>query len=251
MNSFVVINPFRFGALALDESFADRADERAELASDIRNGQDVVVVAPRRLRQVLPRLERGTGAGSSDGRAGRPGRSDDDADQGAARGRARRARSTNRSPRRSSGSERAALAPFRRLQVQPTVTIDPEDGSLLLQLRRRRRDRPISTRRWSACFTCRPSSAGQARRRTALVIDEFQEIVEIDPQLPQPDARRSSSSSPRSPTSTSAASATSWSRSSATPTSRSGAAPRRSSWGRSIPSPSRPSSSSRFHGTGK
>src|SRR3954469_26060236 len=41
-------NPFLFGTLALDESFADRRSEIEELASDIRNGQDVVVFAPRR-----------------------------------------------------------------------------------------------------------------------------------------------------------------------------------------------------------
>src|ERR1700754_3697364 len=41
-------NPFRFGALALDEAFADREREIAELAADMRNGQDVVVFAPRR-----------------------------------------------------------------------------------------------------------------------------------------------------------------------------------------------------------
>ena len=41
-------NPFRFGALAIDDAFADRDAEVAELASDIRNGQDVVVFAPRR-----------------------------------------------------------------------------------------------------------------------------------------------------------------------------------------------------------
>jgi len=41
-------NPFRFGALALDEAFTDRDEEIAELAADMRNGQDVVVFAPRR-----------------------------------------------------------------------------------------------------------------------------------------------------------------------------------------------------------
>src|ERR671938_413787 len=42
-------NPFRFGALARDEAFTDRAEEIAELLSDARNGQDVVIFAPRRL----------------------------------------------------------------------------------------------------------------------------------------------------------------------------------------------------------
>jgi hypothetical protein len=41
-------NPFRFGDLALDEAFTDRRDELKELTSDIRNGQNVVVFAPRR-----------------------------------------------------------------------------------------------------------------------------------------------------------------------------------------------------------
>ena len=42
------VNPFRFGALALDEAFTDRKAEIAELEADVRNGQDVVVFAPRR-----------------------------------------------------------------------------------------------------------------------------------------------------------------------------------------------------------
>jgi uncharacterized protein len=41
-------NPFRYGALALDEAFTDRKDEIRELEADIRNGQDVVLFAPRR-----------------------------------------------------------------------------------------------------------------------------------------------------------------------------------------------------------
>src|SRR3954449_9452403 len=48
MSRQIKTNPFRFGALALDEAFADREDELAELTRDIRNGQDVVILAPRR-----------------------------------------------------------------------------------------------------------------------------------------------------------------------------------------------------------
>src|SRR5207344_692856 len=40
--------PFVFGDLALDEAFTDREDEVAELTSDMRNGQNVLVYAPRR-----------------------------------------------------------------------------------------------------------------------------------------------------------------------------------------------------------
>lgn len=41
-------NPFRFGDLALDHFFTDRDAELAELTADIRNGQNVVIFAPRR-----------------------------------------------------------------------------------------------------------------------------------------------------------------------------------------------------------
>src|SRR3954447_13807006 len=43
-----VANPFRFGALARDDAFTDRKGEIAELVADARNGQDVVIFAPRR-----------------------------------------------------------------------------------------------------------------------------------------------------------------------------------------------------------
>src|SRR2546421_11632206 len=41
-------NPFRFGALALDDAFADRQSELRELKADALAGQDVVLFAPRR-----------------------------------------------------------------------------------------------------------------------------------------------------------------------------------------------------------
>src|SRR5919198_4896902 len=41
-------NPFHYGALALDDAFTDRDAEISELKSDAVNGQDVVIVAPRR-----------------------------------------------------------------------------------------------------------------------------------------------------------------------------------------------------------
>jgi AAA+ ATPase superfamily predicted ATPase len=41
-------NPFKYGPIALDDSFTDRASEVAELSADALNGQDVVIFAPRR-----------------------------------------------------------------------------------------------------------------------------------------------------------------------------------------------------------
>ena len=42
------MNPFRYGALAFDDSFTNRTLEIAEIGADMRNGQDVVIFAPRR-----------------------------------------------------------------------------------------------------------------------------------------------------------------------------------------------------------
>ena len=42
------LNPFRFGNVVIDE-FADRESELAEVEADMRNGQDLVIFAPRRL----------------------------------------------------------------------------------------------------------------------------------------------------------------------------------------------------------
>ncbi|MFL5927096.1 MAG: AAA family ATPase [Gaiellaceae bacterium] len=41
-------NPFTYGDLASDESFTDRDEELGRLKSDVRNGQNVAVIAPRR-----------------------------------------------------------------------------------------------------------------------------------------------------------------------------------------------------------
>src|SRR6478735_4431499 len=43
-----MMNPFKYGPIALDESFTDRDAEVTELSTDALNGQDVVIFAPRR-----------------------------------------------------------------------------------------------------------------------------------------------------------------------------------------------------------
>ena len=80
-------NPFRFGALALDEAFTDREREIAELRTDVLNGQDVVVFAPRRFGKSS--LIWRVAASSWSGGARRPLRPDDGADEGAVRREAR------------------------------------------------------------------------------------------------------------------------------------------------------------------
>ncbi len=41
-------NPFRYGGVALDDAFTDRAAELAELVADMRSGHKVAIISPRR-----------------------------------------------------------------------------------------------------------------------------------------------------------------------------------------------------------
>jgi hypothetical protein len=179
MNSLVV-NPFHFGALALDESFTDRADERVELASDIRNGQDVVVVARRRLGKSSLAWSAAQ-AVSSDGVLV----AQVDLMTTPNKERLAAALADTIFEQIASTLERAkesALAPFRRLQVQPTVTIE-EDGSYSFSFGVGERPADIDAT-LERLFRLPGELAGGRGRRAALVIDEFQQIVEIDPRLP-------------------------------------------------------------------
>lgn len=175
-------NPFRFGALALDESFADREDERAELVSDIRNGQDVVVFAPRR-------CGKSSLAWSAAQTLAREGVLVAQVDLMTTPTKERLAAALARSifETITSPLERIrerALAPFRGLQIQPTVTVDPEDGSLSFSFAAERGEADVDAT-LERLLQLPAELGGAGKRRTALVMDEFQEIVDVDPGLPK------------------------------------------------------------------
>jgi len=181
MSNSPIGNPFRFGALALDEAFADRDRERAELVSDIRNGQDVVIFAPRRYGKsslVWSAAQALAGEGILVAQV----------DLMTTPTKERLAAALARSiyEQIASPLERMrekALAPFRGLQVQPTVTIEP-DGSLAFSFAVGRADADLDAT-LERLLQLPAELGGGGRRRTALVLDEFQEIVEVDPNLPR------------------------------------------------------------------
>lgn len=175
-------NPFRYGALALDEAFADRESELAELVADIRNGQDVVIFAPRRygksslLWRAAGELTRRRVLVATVDLMTTPNK------QKLAEKLAGEIFEQIASP-----LERArerALAPFRSLRIQPVVTIDPGDGSLSFSFGIGKEPADIDATLERLLEL--PGELGAARnRRVALVLDEFQEVVEIDPGLPK------------------------------------------------------------------
>jgi uncharacterized protein len=174
-------NPFQYGALALDEAFTDRDGEIAELTSDIRNGQDVVLFAPRRygksslIWRVVQRLVRqGVLVGQID-LMSTPTRE---------KFAERLAKTVHDEMATRLYRARERLGVFAGLRVTPTITVSPADGSVAFRFDARAgRDDIHAT--LEELFAL-PGRIGAGRgRRVALVFDEFQEVAEIDPALPK------------------------------------------------------------------
>jgi uncharacterized protein len=175
-------NPFRYGALAFDEAFTDRERELRELKSDIRNGQDVVIFAPRRygksslvLRAVAELRRQGVLTAQ--------------VDLMTAPTREKLAEKLAKSIHEGIATpafraREKALSVFRGLRITPTVTIDPEDTSVSFGFEPGRA--PADIQATLERLLTLPGELAKERNRTvALVLDEFQEVVDIDPDLPK------------------------------------------------------------------
>ncbi len=175
-------NPFSFGSLALDDAFADREDEVAELTSDIRNGQDVVVFAPRRCGK-SSLIWRVAGVLAAE----RVLVAQVDLMKTPTKESLAAALAKSIYEEIASPLERAkerALAPFRSLQLQPAISVNPSDGSFSFSFGVAQTPADIDATLERLLEL--PAELGSSRsRRTALVMDEFQEIVEIDPSMPK------------------------------------------------------------------
>ncbi len=175
-------NPFRFGALALDEAFADREAELAELEADALNGQDVVLFAPRRygksslIWRVAQRLisERALVAQVNLMTTPTPARLAE-----------RLAKTIHEDIASPLFRARERLRVFQGLRVAPTITVDPGDGSLSFGFAGGSAGDGDITATIERLLELPGQLAGERQRRVVLVLDEFQEVVEIDPGLPR------------------------------------------------------------------
>ena len=175
-------NPFRYGALAFDEAFTDRERELRELKSDIRNGQDVVVFAPRRygksslvLRALLDLRRQGVLSAQVDLMTA-------PTKEKLAEKLAKAIHEGIASPLYR--ARERALGVFRGLRITPTVTIDPEDSSVSFGFEPGRAPADVDAT-VERLLTLPGELAADRGRVVALVLDEFQEVVEIDPNLPK------------------------------------------------------------------
>ena len=176
-------NPFNFGDLAVDAGFADREQELAELTADLANGQNVVVFAPRRY-----------------GKSSLVWRATQDV---VSRNRVLVAQ-VDLMLTATKEQLAAALAkaiyediatPLFRvrervghivsgLRIAPIVTVDPQTGELGFSFRAGHERADVDAT-LEGLFELPAKLAAERRRRVAIVFDEFQEIVDIDPDLPR------------------------------------------------------------------
>jgi hypothetical protein len=175
-------NPFNFGDIAFDAGFADRRQELAELTVDIRNGQNVVVFAPRRY-----------GKSSLVRRAA----------QSLVVRREVLVAQVDLMLTATKEQLAAALAkaiydeiatPLFRvrermsqvvsgLRIAPVVTVDPQTGELSFTFRAGHERADVDAT-LEALFELPATLAAARGKRVAIVFDEFQEILSLDPRLP-------------------------------------------------------------------
>ena len=174
-------NPFRFGALALDDAFTDREAEIAELESDVENGQDVVVFAPRRYGKssLVWRVAQRLGA-----KAVLVAQVDLMTTPTKEKLAEKLARTIHDDLASALFRAKERLNVFRGLRIVPTVTVDPLSGSFAFSFQAGRAPEDVDATLEELLRL--PAQLGAEReRRVALVLDEFQEIVDIDRNLPK------------------------------------------------------------------
>jgi hypothetical protein len=175
------LNPFTFGDLAFDESFTDREDEVRELAADMRNGQNVLVYAPRRygksslvLRAAQEALRERVLVGYCDLMR-------TPTKERLAAALAKTIYADIASPVDQALEKAASL--FRGLRVVPSMEVDPTDGSLRFGFAAGRRKQDIDET-IERLLELPAELAAERKRRVVLVLDEFQEVIALDRQFP-------------------------------------------------------------------
>ena len=175
-------NPFRFGDLAVDAGFADREQELSELRSDMVNGQNVVVFAPRRYgksslvwrvaqevlsknRVLVAQVDLMLTATKEQLAAALAKAIYEDIATPLFRVRERVAHVVS------------------GLRIAPIVTVDPQTGELGFSFRAGHERADVDAT-LQALFELPAKLAADRRRRVAIVFDEFQEILAIDSRLP-------------------------------------------------------------------
>ena len=180
-----ISNPFYYGDLALDDAFTDRASELKSLEADLRNGQNVALIAPRRygksslVRRATQRLA-ATGVLVAE------------VDLMKTPTKEKLASALARSIYRDLAKGKAVKAKeqakdqlkmFAGLRIAPVITVNPEDASFSFSFSTSHAEEDIDAT-LERLFELPAQLAAEQKKRVVLYFDEFQEIIDIDPKLP-------------------------------------------------------------------
>lgn len=172
-------NPFTYGALVADETFTDREVELDELTRDLRNGQSVALIAPRRygksslVKAALSRLLAEEMLVVEVDLMTTPTKE---------RFAAKLAKSIHDDVASSLMKAKEALRFFNSLRVVPTVTVDM-DGSVRFSFSASRSPGDIDAT-IERLLELPAELAAERKRSLVMFFDEFQEVTSLDTHLP-------------------------------------------------------------------
>jgi len=172
-------NPFHYGDLVADESFTDRDDELKQLKSDILNGHNVALIAPRRYgKSSLVR------AALSDlvGRGVLVVEVDLMATPTKERLAGKLAKSIDSDIAPTVFKAKEHLRFFQSLRVAPVVTVDA-DGRFSFSFSASRAPEEIDDT-LERLLELPATVASDTGKEVVVYFDEFQEVTQIDPALP-------------------------------------------------------------------
>ena len=175
------LNPFRFGTFVIDE-FADRESELAEVEADMRNGQDLVIFAPRRLGKSSLVLKAAAATRRKKGLVAY-------LNVMSAPTKARFAERLAAAIYADIAAPKAklkerALAMFQGLRIAPTITVDPIDGRLSFSFGVGHAEADLE-KTIEMLLELPAKIATERDQRVVLILDEFQEVVDLDPNFPK------------------------------------------------------------------
>ena len=174
-------NPFTFGTLAQDDAFTNRHAEVRALSADMRNGQDVVVLAPRRFGKTSLVLRAAQDVLADDVLVAYCDLMRTPTKVRLAAALAKAIVDDLVSP--VQGLLERAGSVVRGLRVRPTVELDPRDGGVRFSFEAVRGSTDLDAT-IERLLELPAEVAAERDRRVVLVFDEFQEIVRIDETLP-------------------------------------------------------------------
>ncbi|MGZ8782824.1 MAG: AAA family ATPase [Gaiellaceae bacterium] len=174
-------NPFNFGDLALDATFTDRDDELRELKADIRNGLNVVVFAPRRFGKTSLVLRAAQELASEGVLIAQVDLMQTATKEQLAAKLAASIYENIAGPLLRVRDRATQL--FRGLRITPVMTLDPNNGAVRFSFSAGHAEEDVDAT-LERILELPAELAAERSRIVALVFDEFQEVLEIDPRLP-------------------------------------------------------------------